>query len=207
MAATRPNPPSTAWYRVAFGALGLGLVLAVGWFLHALTVQTHSVNALTVVPWAKGAEVEVASPGVHTLWAGPGCNGACRPESGATYRRHLTLAVVDEGGAVVPVADAGDQSYNVGTGREGRAVWVIDFPRPGTYVAQLGTDEELPRPSLLLGRGRGLPVRLLRGSLFLVGGGVVLAAVITWLTWALRRRAFDRRPPALLPSHEVPSRR
>jgi len=190
--ATGLNPPSTAWYRVAFGALALGLVLAVAWFLHALTVQTHAVNAFTAVPWARDVVVEVAEPGVHTLWAGPGCSGACRPESAATYRRHLTVGFVDEDGRAVPVSDAAEQSYNVGSGREARAVWWIDFPRPGTYAASLGTDEEVPRPSLLLGRGRGLPVRVLRGSLFLAGGGAALAALIVALTWALRRRAFDR---------------
>lgn len=203
MAPTGPKPPSTAWYRVAGGALVLGLVLALGWFLHALTVQTNAVNELTAVPWARDVVVEVAEPGVHTLWAGPGCSGGCRPESAATYRRHLTVAFADEDGRAAPVSRAGEQYYNVGSGREARAVWWIDFPHPGTYAVELGTDEEVPRPALLLGEGRGLPVRALRGSLFLTGGGVALAAAIVVVTWALRRRAYDRLPPALAPSHEV----
>lgn len=194
-----PQPPSTAWYRAAGAVLALGLVLALGWFLHALTVQTHAINDdFTDVPWFPGAAVEVAEAGEHTLWTGPACGGACRPQSAETYRRHLTVGFVGPDGRDVPVEPAAEQYFHVGSGREGRAVWLVDFEAPGTYTTRLGSDGEVPRPRLWLSPGRGLPVRTARGSLFIAGGAALIAAAMVLTTSRLRRRAFDRMPPALI---------
>ncbi len=183
--------------------LGLGLVLAFGWFLHALTVQTNAVNEFADVSWFPGSTVEVVVPGDHTLWTGPGCNGACRPESAATYRRHFSVGFEGPDGRPAQVVPAAEQYFNVGSGREGRAAWVVRFEEPGTYTPQLAAIPQppgqfnVPRPRLWLGDGRGLPVRLARGSLFLAGGFALAAASIVAAVFVLRRRAFDRMPPAL----------
>lgn len=176
----------------------VGLVAALGWFLYAVTVQTGAVNEFTNVPWFPGAPVEVAGAGDHTLWTGPACGGACRPKSANTYRRHLDVGFDDAEGNPVAVAAAEEQYFNVGGGREGRAVWLVRFEEPGTYTTRLGSDGEVPRPRLWLSAGEGLPVRMARGSLFLAGGAGLVAAAMVAATFVLRRRAFDRLPPALI---------
>lgn len=199
----RHRAPSTRWYRFAAAVLAVGLVLAFGWFLHALTVQTNAVNEFTDVSWFPGSTVEVVVSGDHTLWTGPACSGACRPESADTYRRHFSAGFEGPDGRPVQVVAAAEQYFNVGSGREGRAVWVARFDEPGTYSPRLAAIPQppgelgVPRPRLWLSPGQGLPIRAARGSLFLTGGFALAAASIAAAVFVLRRRAFDRMPPAL----------
>lgn len=192
-----PSPPSKRWYLVAVGVLAIGSALALAWFLHALTVQTDAVNVFSDIAWRRDGVVEVVEAGDHTVWTGPACNGACRPESADTYRRHLSVGFRGAEGAAVPVRAASEQYFNVGSGREGRAVWVASFEAPGPYTVELSSDGEVTRPRLWLSAGRGLPIRTVRGSSYLLGGAAVLATVIATATRLLRRRAFDRMAPAL----------
>jgi hypothetical protein len=201
-----PRPPSLRWYKAAAWVVAAGLALGLGWFVHAITVQTHAVNDTFVeVPWRPGASVEVTEPGVHTVWTGPACNGACRPLQDTTYRRHLTVGFRSEDGRTASVAAAERQYFNVGGGREGRAVWLVDLDRPGTWTAELGTDGEVPRPLLWVSPGEGLPIRAMRGSYWLAGTAAAIAAVMVAGTRLLRRRAYDRMPPVQLSGGRAPS--
>jgi hypothetical protein len=191
--------PSTGWYRAAGLVLAAGVALALAWFLHVLVVHTHAVNTFVDVPWATGATVEVAQAGDHTVWTGPACNGACRPEPAATYRRHLDLGFIGPDGQAVPVTAAPEQYFNVGSGREGRAAWLVRFDRPGRHQVRLATDGEVTRPRLWLGEGRGLPVRFARGSLFLLGGAAAVAGLLVVGTRLRRRRAVSRMGPVVVP--------
>lgn len=192
--------PSTAWYRLAFWIVVAGVVSAAGWFLYALVIQTDAVNDFVDVPGVPQATVTVAEAGEHTVWAGSACGGACRPESAATYRRHLTLAFEAADGAPAPVVPATEQYFNVGGGREGRAVWLVAFDEPGTWIARLSSDGEVPQPRLWLGLGRGLPARFARGSILIVVGSGLVAATVVAVTFLARRSALARLPPAVLRS-------
>lgn len=192
--------PSTAWYRLAFWVVVAGVVSAIVWFLYALVIQTDAVNDFVGVPGVPQATVVVTEAGEHTVWAGAGCGGACRPESAATYRRHLDLHFEAADGAPAPVVPATEQYFNVGGGREGRAVWLVDFEEPGTWTTRLSSDGEVPQPRLWFGQGRGLPARFARGSVLIVVGSVAAAATIATVTALARRWALARLPPVVLQS-------
>jgi len=189
---TRDGVPSTRGYRLAGLVLGLAIVAAVGWWLWSLTVNTRAVNEFTTLPPVSGMPVEVEAAGAHVIWAGSGCGGYCAPEAPELYRVHLTVGLIGPDGPLALEPYAGDTRYSLGAGRQGRAVWAVDVPQPGTYLLERRSDGEIRSPPLLLGAGTGLPTDTWGGIRLILIGGTLVAAGLTAVTYQRRRTALAR---------------
>lgn len=188
--------PSARWYRVAWGLIALGVLGAASWAVYALSNQTDQVNEHVRLPSVAGTTVAIDEPGTYTVWAGSACGGYCPPESPVDYREHLTIGFVGPDGPLTLEPFPGDARYNIGTGRQGRAVWLLRVDEPGEYAFERASDGEMRSPPLLLGRGEGLPANVFPGVWLILAGGVGAGALLATVVWRRRAAAFDARAAA-----------
>ncbi|HEX2851206.1 MAG TPA: hypothetical protein VHN98_11655 [Acidimicrobiales bacterium] len=194
----RPQAPSKRWYRVAAAIAGLGLLAALAWWPWAVTRIFYATDAFVRTRGMFGGRVELSHPGAHTLWIEGDCI-SCVGNEPREYRKVATVSITGPDGGALRVRPIGaNWEYNTG-GREGRALYVFDAPRPGAYVIRFDLDtsgrnwhSRLPS-NLAVGRGVGLPVRIVRPMAALAGGGITAALLLTLLTYERRRRYFDRK--------------
>ncbi len=209
----RSRPPSTRWYRLCGLVVLAGLAAAGGWWAWAVTANHYAIEE-----FARGAvrgpfptppelgpyvasfqgRVEVRGSGPHTLWA----EGTCMSCAGITTERYrertLDVAVIDGQGQPLDIRPPPSEwVFNSGAGREGRALYVVEVPEPGTYGVRWWVDVEdfdqrMPT-SLALGEGVGLPARILRPMLAIAGAGVLAAVGLALLTRWRRQRWYRRR--------------
>lgn len=189
--------PSARWYRVAWGLVALGVLGAAAWAVYALSNQTDQVNEHVRLPSVAGTTVAIDEPGTYTVWAGSGCGGFCPPESPVDYRQHLTIAFTGPDGPLPLEPFPGDARYNIGTGRQGRAVWLLRVEEPGEYAFERASDGEMRSPPLLLGQGEGLPANVFPGVWLILFGGIGAGAVLAAVVYHRRKVAFDAQAAEL----------
>ena len=184
---------SSRWYTVGALLVVAGSVAGFAWWSRAMLQLTDAREEFRRV--GRGVTVVVDEPGPHTVWAERPCGGFCPLEPADTYRRHLRVSfhTAGEAGVAVPVGPhPSGGRYNVGQARDGRAVWLVDFPDAGEYVADVRSDAEIITPELWLGDGERLPVRAFVPAAQLGAAGVLSGLVVTVLTYRARQRSADR---------------
>ena len=193
------RPLSKRWYRLASALLVLGVLAAVAWWPYSTSRVYDAVEGFArTAPY--GGEVELAAAGTHTFWIEGTCL-SCHDNEPDEYRAAATVRVEGPDGRPVRLRPGDDRVFNTAR-REGRALWLFDAPRPGTYTIALSFDtagdtwDNTAPENIAISKGRGLPVGIVRPMAYFAGGGVVAAlAVVAYVSWR-RRRYFDSLPDA-----------
>lgn len=186
---------SKAGYWLAAAIAIAGAIAGVVWWNVALVRVTDAVNDFQRV--RRGTTVNVDEAGAYTIWAQRPCGGYCVLEPAGAYRRHIDVSFSpagSEGTHPEITAHPRGGHYNVGSGRQGRAVWLVEFPEPGDYTLDVRSDGEVLSPALRLGQGESLPARILAPAVWIAGTGIAAGTVIAAAVFLReRRRAAGRR--------------
>lgn len=196
-------------YRLAGATVAVSLLASFGWYLYAVSATTWQVNDFERLrfPVARTA----LEAGRHTVWVeGPGLSARRFPAN--DYRKELELRVqpaadgsapsdeanggVDGGAPRGEVSLPRSQVYNTGS-IEGRSLWLVDIEAAGTYdlVIDVAYDLEVETPAsrnLAVSAGEGLATPIFPYAVWIVIGGLILAAVLVVVTGARDRRDLRR---------------
>lgn len=184
-----PDMPSKWWSRAAFASVVLGGIAAFAWFNWALDDQSRDVREFIQLPPRSGIPVEIAEPGVYTVWGAAACGGLCDVPPVDEMQELIVLTLESPSGQVVePRPFPGSDSYRIDGANHGKAVWLVDVPEAGTYQVErrnLGVGSV----SLLLGRGEGLSTDIVAGLVVIAVVTVVVAGLLMAIRWYRERRA------------------
>jgi hypothetical protein len=187
------DSPIPKWpNRIAAVVVVASLAGAFAWMNISFIRQTNAVNQFQQLPPMSGFPVVIAEPGLYTIWAGAACNGFCRPDTPERYHAGLTVGFEKDGRYIAPVPKHRGQHYMLGSGREGRAVWLVEFDEAGTYTLDRRRHGDVGSATLLLGKGDGIPAGVLPGvvTIGVVGGGLALGLAV--YGWRRKRQAYDK---------------
>lgn len=197
MALNLPPPPSPRWYRVAVAVAVLGFVAAAGWWPYATTRVFDAVEAFERTgPF--GGPIDLTRRGTHTFWIEGTCL-SCHDNMPSEYREAATVEIIDPAGRDLPLRPAPARVFNTAR-REGRSLWLFDVKAPGTHRLSLDFDttgdwDNVPPANVAISAGNGLPVGIVRPMFRFAIGGVLVALAIAGVTYARRRRYYDRAAP------------
>ena len=185
------------------GLVLLATVLgAFAWVNVSFIRQTDAVNEFQRLPSMSGGTVEVEEAGTYTIWAGAACSGLCRPDRAEAFHENMVVQFVGgDGEVVVPRPKHDGQHYMLGAGREGRAVWLVDFDETGTFAMERRRYAGVGSSILWLGKGDGLPAGVMSGVVVIsVVGGITSAGLLVY-GWQRRKRAVDQMVEGLVGIH------
>lgn len=190
----RDRPPSKRWYRLCSVFVLLGLAAAIAWWPYSTSRVYDAVEGFTRAP-AYGGTVRLGAAGTHTFWIEGTCL-SCHDNEPEQYRDAATVRVEAPGGRVLRLRPAPSRVFNTAR-REGRALWLFDAPTAGSYKISLAFDtdgeewDNTPPDNIAIGRGKGLPVGIVRPMALFAAGGTAAALALAGITWWRRRRYFD----------------
>jgi len=176
-------------------------VAALAWWPYAATRVHDAVYGFArTSPFGGKVDLE---RGPHTFWIEGDCM-SCRGNEPPEYRAvaSVTVGPLDGSGGPLELRPAPDTwVYNTGA-KEGRALYLLDVPKAGSYGVRFGLDTSSPswdnRPpaAIAIGEGTGLPVGIVRPMVYSAVGSIVIALGICGVTFERRRRFYERRYPA-----------
>ncbi|CAA9249436.1 MAG: hypothetical protein AVDCRST_MAG50-2516 [uncultured Acidimicrobiales bacterium] len=189
--------PSKAWLKVSGAIAVLGLLLGGAWWMYALVQIHNTVKEFERTRFSSMGDVTLDAPGRHTIWF----EGSRLSEKGnepSEYRQFSKLTLTGPDGQPVAFEPAKQERVYNTTAREGRAIWTFDAPSAGTYALRIEFDfsngwNNIPARNLAVGRGEGLPVRVVRPIALIMGTCFAAAALLAWSTMRRRERTFRRR--------------
>jgi uncharacterized membrane protein YhaH (DUF805 family) len=200
-----PLHPSRRWYWVA-GSLLAGGLICIAFAVAGFFALNRQIADFQRVPVPGQADVTFAQPGGYVLYieeSGQCCSVNVSSDTSSapfpSWSMQISLQPVN-GGPQVSISSwqGSTESYGV-TGHQGQAAMYFTIDHPGRYLLATGNATPGSITDVAVGRGIGRGI-LVPFILIIAGALALLAALLTGVITASRRRARRLRPgPPVMP--------
>ena len=196
-----PKLKPSWWYYVVAGVVMAAGVTWFTWFL--LTGLTGLATDMTQMVLPGEHELELSEAGTYTVFHEykSVVDGKVYSTAGDLSNLYCTLVAVSSGKEMPLPRSTMNSTYSLGT-RAGASVFECQVNEPGKYVFSAAYPNGRTEPEVVFTIGHGFTRSLLTiifGSMGIMGGSFILAAVIAVIT-AIRRSNYRKRlTPPLTP--------
>ncbi len=188
---TRNVQPSIWYYGLAVLIIIVGFVAFAGYLFSAVS----SIESGMMQMAAPGnAELDLKEPGEYTIFyeSQSYFNGSVYNTAGQIPGLQISVSEKASGQTLATYTATGT-TYSMGS-RTGQSITAFNVERPGIYWINT-TYPKAPGPEVVLAVGRGFVegiFYLVIVAMLILFGSIVIAAIITIVTYTRRRKAFCR---------------
>jgi len=186
---TRNVQPSVWYYGLAVLVIIIGFVAFAGSIFTGISSVESGLMQITA---PGNAEMDLKEPGDYTIYyeSQSYFNGSVYDTGGQIPGLQISVSEKASGQALATNPDSGT-TYSIGS-RSGRSITAFRVERPGIYWIN-ASYLKAPGPEVVLAVGKGVVegiMFLAIEAMLLLFGSIAIAAIITFVTYSRRKKAF-----------------